>query len=170
MFLSRVDRLIATCGPSTAPSFAVLFLDVDRFAALNDDLGRPAGDALLVGVARRLGQSLRPTDAVARAVGEHTLARLGGDEFTVLLHGVRTTAEATCVARRLLAAVSAPFQIRGADVALSCSIGLVMNAPRHACADDMVRDADVAMRHARAEGCARVVAFEAAMRARAGVD
>ncbi len=85
MFMDRVDRLIATCGASTAPSFAVLFLDVDRFKAVNDSHGHLAGDELLVGVARRLEQSLRATDAVARPVSEHTLARLGGDEFTVLL-------------------------------------------------------------------------------------
>jgi GGDEF domain-containing protein len=168
MFVSRVDRLIACCGSAGGPSFAVLVLDVDRFTAVNHDLGRPAGDALLAGIARRLEQSLRPTDAVARAIGSgpcpgaHTLARLGGDEFTVLLRGVRTAAEATSVARRLMAAVATATRVGTADVVLSCSVGLVMNARHHACADDMIREAEAAMDAARHRGGARLVASDAA--------
>lgn len=167
LFVSRVDRLIAGCGSAGGPSFAVLVLDVDRFTAINRDLGRPAGDALLAGIARRLEQSLRPTDAVARAIGSgrgpaHTLARLGGDEFTVLLRGVRTALEATSVARRLMAAVATACRVGDADVALSCSVGLVMNARHHAAADDMIREAEAAMDAARRAGGARLVASDAA--------
>jgi diguanylate cyclase (GGDEF)-like protein len=163
MFMDRVDRLIASCGSSLTPSFAVLFLDVDRFKFVNDSLGHLAGDELLVGVARRLEQSLRSTDAVARPVSEHTLARLGGDEFTVLLHGVRSAAEASIVAERLLAAVARPFHIQGSEVAVSISIGVVMNDPRYQRAEDMVRDADTAMYHAKAEGKARCSVFDQSM-------
>jgi diguanylate cyclase (GGDEF)-like protein len=163
MFMDRVDRLIAGSGPSPAASFAVLFLDIDRFKLVNDSLGHLAGDELLVGVARRLEQSLRATDAVSRAVGEHTLARLGGDEFTVLLHGVRSAAEAAGVAERLLSAVSRPFEIQGSEVVVSISIGLVMNATRYGRAEDMVRDADTAMYHAKAEGKARFSVFDTSM-------
>jgi diguanylate cyclase (GGDEF)-like protein len=163
MFMDRVERLIAGSGESSAQSFAVLFLDVDRFKSVNDSLGHLAGDELLVGVARRLEQSLRGSDAVARATGEHTLARLGGDEFTVLLNGVRSTAEALTVADRLLAAVGRPFEIRGSEAMVSISIGLVMNAPRYQHAEDMVRDADTAMYSAKAQGKARVAVFDTSM-------
>jgi diguanylate cyclase (GGDEF)-like protein len=163
MFMDRVDRLIASCATSPAASFAVLFLDIDRFKIVNDSLGHLAGDELLVGVARRLEQSLRATDAVSRAVGEHTLARLGGDEFTVLLHGVRSAAEASGVAERLLTAVARPFDIQGSEVVVSISIGLVMNDLRYQRAEDMVRDADTAMYHAKAEGKARFSVFDTSM-------
>jgi diguanylate cyclase (GGDEF)-like protein len=163
MFMDRVERLIGAGGAPSAPSFAVLFLDIDRFKIVNDSLGHLAGDELLVGVARRLEQSLRSTDAVARPVGEHTLARLGGDEFTVLLQGVRTTAEATGVAERLLTAASRAFQIQGSDVVVSISIGLVMNDARYQRAEDMVRDADTAMYHAKAKGKAQCAVFDTSM-------
>jgi diguanylate cyclase (GGDEF)-like protein len=163
MFMDRVDRLIAGLGATTGPSFAVLFLDIDRFKVVNDSLGHLAGDELLVGVARRLEQSLRATDAVARPVGEHTLARLGGDEFTVLLNGVRTTAEASSVADRLLKAVAQPFVVQGSEVVVSISIGVVMSDPRYQRAEDMVRDADTAMYHAKAQGKARVELFDTSM-------
>ncbi len=163
MFMDRVDRLIANVGATTAPSFAVLFLDIDRFKTVNDSLGHLAGDELLIGVARRLEQSLRASDAVSRPVGEHTLARLGGDEFTVLLHGVRTLAEAGGVADRLLKAVARPFEIQGSEVVVSISIGVVMSDPRYQRAEDMVRDADTAMYHGKAQGKARVEVFDTSM-------
>jgi diguanylate cyclase (GGDEF)-like protein len=163
MFMDRVERLITNAGESDVPSFAVLFIDVDRFKTVNDSLGHLAGDELLVGLARRLEGSLRATDAVARATGDHTLARLGGDEFTVLLNGVRTTAEAISVADRLLAAVARPFEIQGYEVVVSISLGLVMNAPRYQRAEDMVRDADTAMYSAKAQGKARVAVFDTSM-------
>jgi diguanylate cyclase (GGDEF)-like protein len=163
MFMDRVDRLIATSAAATAPSFAVLFLDVDRFKAVNDSHGHLAGDELLIGVARRLEQSLRASDAVARPGNDHTLARLGGDEFTVLLHGVRTAEEAAAVAERLLAAAARPFEIQGAEVAVSISVGLTMSAPRYQRAEDMVRDADTAMYHAKAQGKAQVAVFDTSM-------
>jgi diguanylate cyclase (GGDEF)-like protein len=163
MFMDRVDRLIAARGAAETPSFAVLFLDVDRFKIVNDSLGHLAGDQLLVGVARRLEQSLRATDAVARGGGEPTLARLGGDEFTVLLDGVRTSEDAQAVAERLLAAAGRPFDILGHDVVVSLSIGLVMSDARYTRAEDMVRDADTAMYRAKAEGKARFAVFDTSM-------
>jgi diguanylate cyclase (GGDEF)-like protein len=166
MFMDRVDRLIAGRG-TAQPSFAVLFLDVDRFKIVNDSLGHLAGDELLVGVARRLEQSLRPTDAVARDAGGHTVARLGGDEFTVLLDGVRNVAEASAVAERLLAAVARPFDIHGSEVVVSVSIGVVMSDVRYQRAEEMVRDADTAMYRAKDHGKARCAVFDTSMLAAA---
>jgi diguanylate cyclase (GGDEF)-like protein/PAS domain S-box-containing protein len=167
LFMDRLSQILAR-GRAQArrghdTPFAVLFLDVDRFKIVNDSLGHLAGDQLLVGVARRLEQSLRATDAVARGGGEPTLARLGGDEFTVLLDGVRTSADAQAVAERLLAAASRPFDILGHDVGVSLCIGLVMSDARYTRAEDMVRDADTAMYRAKAEGKARCAVFDTSM-------
>src|SRR6185436_3448163 len=122
--------------------------------------GHAAGDELLTGIARRLEQSLRCTDTVARLDGECTLARLGGDEFTVLLAGIRTAADASAVAERLVAAVSKPFDLQGRQIVVSVSIGIVMGDARYHRAEDMVRDADTAMYRAKDLGKARCEIFD----------
>jgi diguanylate cyclase (GGDEF)-like protein len=163
LFMERVHDLIARSRSAGAFEFAVFFLDVDRFKVVNDSLGHRAGDELLTGISRRLEQSLRATDTVARFDGECTLARLGGDEFTVLLAGVRTVADARAIAERLVAAVSAPFELEGRQVVVSISLGVVMADPRYQRADDMVRDADTAMYRAKDRGKARCEIFDLSM-------
>ena len=98
LFMDRLNELIGRSNNAAQFEFAVFFLDVDRFKVINDSLGHAAGDELLTGISRRLEQSLRCTDTVARFDGACTLARLGGDEFTVLLTGVRTAVDARAVA------------------------------------------------------------------------
>jgi diguanylate cyclase (GGDEF)-like protein len=143
--LRRTQRL--DCRP------AVLFLDVDRFKLVNDSLGHAAGDELLREVAARLVASVRTGD---------TTARFGGDEFAVLLEDVEGREVAEQVAIRILDALRAPLSIAGRDIFLTASIGIAMAA---ACADDMIRDADLAMYHAKAEGKGRYATFEPAMHA-----
>jgi diguanylate cyclase (GGDEF)-like protein len=167
MFMDRVERLITSRGGSTTPSFAVLFLDIDRFKIINDSLGHLVGDQLLIGLARRLEQRLRATDTVARAGAEHTLARLGGDEFTILLDGVTNAADAAVVAERLLAAAAHPFDVDGREIVISISVGLVLSDARYGRAEDMVRDADTAMYRAKARGKARCEIFDTSMLAAA---
>jgi diguanylate cyclase (GGDEF)-like protein len=167
MFMGRVERLITTRTGADAAPFAVLFLDIDRFKIINDSLGHLVGDQLLIGLARRLEQSLRHTDTVARPGLEHTLARLGGDEFTILLDGMRSAADATVVAERLLAAAARPFEIEGREIVVSISVGLVMSDTRYRRAEDMVRDADTAMYRAKAQGKARCEVFDTSMLAAA---
>ncbi|HVQ13451.1 MAG TPA: bifunctional diguanylate cyclase/phosphodiesterase, partial [Vicinamibacterales bacterium] len=147
--------------------FAVFFLDIDRFKIINDSLGHATGDELLMGISRRLEQSLRCTDTVARLGGECTLARLGGDEFTVLLAGVRNTVDASAVAERLIATVSTPFLLEGREVVVSISLGVVMADARYERAEDMLRDADTAMYCAKDRGKARCEIFDLSMRAAA---
>jgi diguanylate cyclase (GGDEF)-like protein len=132
---------------------AVLFLDVDRFKLVNDSLGHAAGDELLREVAARLVASIRPGD---------TTARFGGDEFAILLEDVEGREMAEQVAIRILAALRAPLSVAGRDVFVTASIGIAMAA---ACADDMIRDADLAMYHAKADGKGRYATFEPAMHA-----
>jgi diguanylate cyclase (GGDEF)-like protein len=167
LFMDRLEQLIKRARFSGHHAFAVFFLDIDRFKVINDSLGHVAGDELLVGVSRRLEQSLRSTDTITRFDGDCTLARLGGDEFTILLDRVRTEAEATAIAERLLAAVTRPFELQGREVAVTVSIGIVMASGRYEAAEDMIRDADTAMYRAKALGKARCEVFDISMLAAA---
>ena len=167
LFMERVNEQIARSSAAGAFEFAVFFLDIDRFKIINDSLGHAAGDELLTGISRRLEQSLRSTDTVARLAAECTLARLGGDEFTVLLTGVRSVADARMVAERLVAAVAHPFALEGRELVVTVSVGVVMADARYQRAEDMVRDADTAMYAAKDRGKARCEIFDTSMRAAA---
>ena len=131
----------------------MLFLDLDRFKVVNDSLGHHAGDTLLQSVALRLDAALRPGD---------TVARMGGDEFCVLLEDVTDPREATVVAERVLAALADPFPIAGRDLHVSGSIGIALGGP-DVDPEELIRDADVAMYRAKAEGKARHAVFDAHM-------
>jgi diguanylate cyclase (GGDEF)-like protein len=167
LFMDRLNRMLTRGQTTGSPTFAVLFLDLDRFKIINDSLGHVAGDTLLVEIAKRLENSLRATDTVARFEGEHTLARMGGDEFTILLDGVVDVERALAIANRLRAAVAQPFQLQGREVVTSISIGVVVSAARYRRAEDMVRDADMAMYRAKELGKARCEIFDTSMLAAA---
>jgi diguanylate cyclase (GGDEF)-like protein/PAS domain S-box-containing protein len=139
-------------------SFATLYLDLDRFKVVNDSVGHLVGDELLIGVSRRLEACLRPGDSIAR---------LGGDEFAILLAGLSDQTQANAIAFRLQDALSAPFSVGGKEVFTSASIGIAFSRMEYAGADEMVRDADTAMYHAKARGKARHELFDGDMRARA---
>lgn len=138
--------------------FAVLYLDLDRFKIVNDSLGHLVGDELLTGVSRRLESCLRPGDAIAR---------LGGDEFAVLLNGLGDQTQANAIAFRIQAALSAPFSIGGREVFTSASIGIAFSRAEYAHPEEIMRDADTAMYHAKGRGKARHELFDADMHARA---
>jgi diguanylate cyclase (GGDEF)-like protein/PAS domain S-box-containing protein len=124
----------------------VLFIDLDRFKTVNDSLGHGSGDELLVAVARRLTPTLR---------GDDTLARLGGDEFAVLTVGTADGGER--VARRILESLRAPFAIAGGDVSVSASVGVAFGSGS---AENLLRDADVAMYGAKSAGRNRYEVFD----------
>jgi len=138
--------------------FAVLFLDVDRFKLVNDSLGHTMGDRLLVELSGTLKTAVRPGD---------TVARLGGDEFTILLEDMDERQEAIAVAERIQAALREPLAIGGHEVFATVSIGIALSAPGYRRADDVLRDADTAMYHAKALGKSRHQVFDASMHARA---
>jgi diguanylate cyclase (GGDEF)-like protein len=163
LFMERLNRVMQRSKAPAPERFAVLFLDVDRFKVINDSLGHPAGDELLVGIARRLETCLRAGDTVSRLDGDHTLARLGGDEFTIILDGVADSGTAVTVADRLRMAVAQPFTIQGREVVTTISVGIVMSADRYTRAEDMVRDADTAMYRAKELGKSRCEIFDTTM-------
>jgi diguanylate cyclase (GGDEF)-like protein/PAS domain S-box-containing protein len=142
LFLDRLGHAQARVG-RTGGHYAVLFIDVDRFKVVNDSLGHHVGDELLVQVAARLEGSLRPSD---------TLARFGGDEFVALLEDLHGEDGAVVVAKRLLGELRRPFRVAQRDVAVSCSIGVVVGDRRHQDPDECLREGDVAMYRAKARG------------------
>jgi diguanylate cyclase (GGDEF)-like protein/PAS domain S-box-containing protein len=150
LFRDRVEHALqrAVRGGGT-PS--VLFIDLDNFKAVNDGLGHSAGDWLLIEVASRLQVTLRPAD---------TVARLGGDEFAVLLDDEAGNAE--LVAERILQAFQQPFNVQGTDIVVTMSIGIASLLP-HQGADDVLRNADLALYRAKAEGKACAASYEPEM-------
>jgi len=138
---------------------AVLYLDLDNFKVVNDSLGHAAGDELLVVVAERLRQSVRPTD---------TVARLGGDEFTVLLEDVADLAEATQVAERIAEHLKAPIALQARQVTVSGSIGIALcGTDESAEPGELLKAADVALYAAKHRGKAQAVVWDPAMSASA---
>ena len=136
--------------------FAVLFLDLDRFKNINDSLGHAAGDQLLVEIARRLELCLRPSD---------TVARLGGDEFAILLNGLDADVDAVRVAERVQQDLMRPFYLSGNEVYTTASIGITLSAAHYDDAENVLRDADTAMYHAKENGKTRYEIFDAGMHA-----
>ena len=159
LFLDRLQHLFHRARRSLGnPRFAVLYLDLDRFKAINDSLGHPVGDEVLSATARRLERCIRPGD---------TLARLGGDEFTILLDDVRSEADATGVAERIHEEVAAPLKVRDSEVFTSVSVGIALSSAGYECPEDMLRDADTAMYRAKMGGRARHQVFTGEMHQRA---
>jgi len=158
MFVEGLGRRLAEFKQRPRSRFAVLYLDLDRFKIVNDSLGHLVGDELLRVVSRRLETCLRQGD---------TLARLGGDEFAILLNDLAEAQQANAIAFRIQDAVSAPFSIGGREVFTSASIGIAFGLAEYADPDEIMRDADIAMYHAKSRGKARHEVFDADMHARA---
>jgi diguanylate cyclase (GGDEF)-like protein/PAS domain S-box-containing protein len=160
-FLDKLETSFdAAC--QTGRRFAVLFLDLDRFKVINDSLGHAAGDELLREIAGRLRSSLRAAWETRQSV----VARLGGDEFAILLGDVRDAADAEMVAQRVLEEFESPFRLEGRQVFATVSIGIALNSSG-ATPEDLLRNADTAMYHAKAAGKARFAVFDEGMHERA---
>ncbi len=159
--LERLDAAIARARAGTGSdgaSFAVLFLDVDRFKLINDSIGHASGDEMLIEIGRRLAGVLGDTGVVAR---------FGGDEFAILAEGVGDTAACDQLAARILDAVGQPLWLGGRELFPSGSIGIALWQPRYRLGDEMLRDADAAMYRAKAGGRNRGALFDEEMRAQA---
>lgn len=156
LLMQRLELAIQRQRMNPDYNFAVLFLDLDRFKVINDSLGHLIGDELLISVAQTLQQILRPVDLAAR---------LGGDEFVILLDDVAQMSAVVDVAERILVALRSPLAMESRDMVLSASIGIVIGSPQYIEASDLLRDADIAMYRAKAQGKSRYVIFDAAMHA-----
>ena len=142
LLLSRLRQAIAHTQRSKE-TLAVMFLDVDRFKTINDTLGHPAGDTLLQQIGRRLTETLRVGDTVARA---------GGDEFLVLVPGLHSAEDAGPVAEHVLASLAAPFIVSGQTLRVTGSVGLAI-CPRDACdVENLIKYADTALYLAKEQG------------------
>jgi diguanylate cyclase (GGDEF)-like protein len=137
---------------------AVLFLDLDRFKVINDSLGHPAGDKLIVAVAERLRYSLRRHE---------TVARFGGDEFAILCEDIIDEQDAIAVAERVLRSFSLPFHLAHGDTISSASLGIALAADPDQDVEDLIRDADAAMYRAKEAGGGRLMLFDEVTRQRA---
>ncbi len=142
LFTERLEHALARAGRRENP-VAVLFLDLDGFKEINDELGHEAGDRVLVEVARRLKENARPGD---------TVARLGGDEFTVLLEDTQGAEDAARVAERISGKLSPPIRLEGVEVSVSASIGVALGDPARVRPQDLVREADNAMYRSKGRG------------------
>lgn len=157
-FTNLLERSIGRARRRPHSAFAVLFLDLDRFKVVNDSLGHTTGDRWLRLIAERLQLCLRPEDSVAR---------LGGDEFTVLLEGIEDASDAVRVAERIQQDLSRPFEVGGHEMVTSVSIGIALSSTGYATPEEILRDADIAMYRAKAQGKARYELFDRDMHVQA---
>lgn len=169
-----LDRLKDSFGRSrrTDQPHALLLANVDHFKVFNETTGTAAGDQILQELARRLANCLRQDDTLQRrengaVPADSVLFRLGGDEFTVLLGAVSDPSDAMRVARRLQAVVAEPFLVDSREVRASVSIGIALSTLTHELPEDLLKDADTAMRRAKALGGSRCEVFDEAMHSRA---
>jgi diguanylate cyclase (GGDEF)-like protein len=166
LFLDRLALLLQRARRAPGNHFAVLFVDLDRFKSINDGLGHQTGDELIIATAQRLSACLRQTDLVVRdrTLGrEHLVARLGGDEFVILLDQVAGAESAIVVAERIMGVLAEPFEVGDQRVFVTASVGIALSASGYADVEDILRDADIAMYHAKQTGRARWVMFDQTM-------
>jgi diguanylate cyclase (GGDEF)-like protein len=142
LFTDRVEHALAL-KQRNGESLGVLFIDLDDFKTINDSLGHLAGDQMLVEAAARLERCLRPGD---------TAARLGGDEFAILLENMNAPEVSVAVSQRVIGALLVPFTVQGKSVTIRASIGIAVADGGQIVADDLIRNADLAMYRAKEEG------------------
>ncbi|MFZ0538786.1 MAG: diguanylate cyclase, partial [Candidatus Sulfotelmatobacter sp.] len=172
LFLDRLQQLFERAQRNPRDQYAILFVDLDGFKVFNDTVGPAAGDLILVESGHRIEAGLRDEDTVARPQNQPTarnavLSRLGGDEFTILLEGITDPSDAMRVAQRILLALAKPLLVEGREVRPAASVGIAISAITHARAEDLLQDADVAMRRAKSLGGSRCEVFDEAMHNRA---
>jgi diguanylate cyclase (GGDEF)-like protein/PAS domain S-box-containing protein len=154
LLMDRARQALARLRRSNGP-IALLFIDLDRFKAINDSLGHAVGDHLLISVSERLAEMLRDSD---------TVARLGGDEFVILAEDLDSDAEALAVAERVLHALEEPFQVGSAEVSMLASVGVSITHDPGAEPEDLLREADVAMYRAKGAGGHNLELFDEDLR------
>jgi diguanylate cyclase (GGDEF)-like protein/PAS domain S-box-containing protein len=158
LFMDRARRAIARLRRSHG-AVAMLFIDLDRFKAVNDSLGHSVGDRLLVATSERLAELMRDSD---------TVARLGGDEFVILAEDVDSELEALALARRVLGALERPFGLGRPAVVMLASVGVSVSRDHRVDPETMLREADLAMYRAKSGPAPRLQLFDESLRRELG--
>jgi diguanylate cyclase (GGDEF)-like protein/PAS domain S-box-containing protein len=154
LFTEHLQQAVKQAKINEDYTFAVLFLDLDRFKLVNDSLGHKIGDELLCAVARRVEACLSAGD---------TIARLGGDEFALLLHNIQDIEQVQDIAEQIKQKLSLPFHLSGHELFISTSIGIALGSKANSWLDDILRNADIAMYRAKALGRATYEVFDKIM-------
>lgn len=149
LFTTKLEQALMRARDNLKHRVSVLFIDLDRFKVVNDSLGHLVGDQLLICIAKRLRECVRPND---------TVARLGGDEFTILVEGAREN-EVIIIADRIKEKFAAPYNLNGHEIYSSASIGILHSSSNHNKPEELMRDADIAMYQAKRAGKARHEVF-----------
>jgi diguanylate cyclase (GGDEF)-like protein/PAS domain S-box-containing protein len=157
LFLDRLKAVLGLAKSDAALRPTVLVIDIDRFKQVNDSVGMAVGDSILLTLARRLGRLIKPQD---------TLARLAGDQFGMILLSERDSARITAFAETIRKTLRAPITFRDREIFLTASIGLALGGGDPEQAEDLLKDAELAMYHAKRTGGDRIEVFKDAMRAR----
>lgn len=152
-FMDRLQQGIVRCKRQKT-ELAVAFIDLDNFKVINDSMGHEAGDILLKAIAERLQGAVRQGD---------TVARLGGDEFTILLEDIQCAEDATLIADRIQESLVTPIQIAGRELFGSASVGIALCRDGNIDPEELMRDADTAMYHAKTNGKAGYALFHPRM-------
>ena len=158
LFETKVREQFLQLKVSPESSFAVLFVDLDRFKDINESLGHDSGDFVISQVSHRLRAAIEAADVVAR---------LGSDEFAVLVRSLPDVLHVEVIARRVLTALSKPIALGSRSIFVSASVGIALGSPAYQRGEDVMRDADIAMRHAKGGGGSRFAVFDSRMHARA---
>jgi diguanylate cyclase (GGDEF)-like protein/PAS domain S-box-containing protein len=157
LFLDRLKAMLGLAKSDAALRPTVLVIDIDRFKQVNDSVGMAVGDSILLTLARRLGRLIKPQD---------TLARLAGDQFGMILLSERDSARITAFAETIRKTLRAPITFRDREIFLTASIGLALGGGDPEQAEDLLKDAELAMYHAKRTGGDCIDVFKDAMRAR----
>ena len=155
LLLDRLQHSLELAKRHRSGTCGLLFLDLDGFKLVNDSLGHLVGDQMLIACGQRLAGALRATD---------TLARFGGDEFAILVENVKDGNEVVVIAQRIHQDMQQPFKIGGGDLFVGASIGITLSTLNYNLAEDMLRDADIAMYRAKVAGKGQHVLFDVSMR------
>ena len=175
LFLERLQHAFERARKNPDYKFAVLFVDIDGFKVFNDTMGHSVGDELIIEIGHRLAKCLRFEDTLSRPTGEpgsgfhqgeEVLARLGGDEFTILVGSIQDPSDAMRVANRIQDALGT-FAVEGREVFISASIGIAVSTTPRATAEELLRDADIAMYRAKTLGKSRCEFFDQEMHTKA---
>jgi diguanylate cyclase (GGDEF)-like protein len=150
----RIKHALTFIRPDDMEPIAVLLLDLDRFKVINESVGHAVGDRLLTAIGQRLASCLRPGD---------TVARYGGDEFGIILDSVADEAQARVMTTMILGKLRAPFPLGGRQWFVGASAGVALASPGRATTDELLRQAEIAMAHAKTEATGTYLVFDAGM-------